>query len=1178
MRCCLFLVYISCLLWGLCHFGGGIIPAMFTVTVTLFFLQGSCSTSTHSRRSRSIIKTKKKASSHHYFLLMALFRVGLVTFGSGLLAMLWIGWASIAAVSYECYLDRKIEYGLCCSVVLKFDSGPRFLPITCSLLLVGIELNPGPFDDSGDIADAFLRTAIEPNSDFILYPDLDLTPPTPSQSVSVLDTTLDVESDFLPVGSLLQPLILSGNVNSLPDKFEQIQATTALHVPSAFALQETKLCNKLDSQLFAIPNYELFRKDRSKNGRSGGGVALYVHNGWKGELCRIRTKIGSFEYVAVKCKTRRKKLILCSIYRPPSLSVTDFKEEFPSLLCELQSHCPLVMICGDVNLHFHDSANSDFLEILQKMGLSQVIQDLTHRNKTLDWIMVPDGLSFMSTGTLSSIEKHHLLTYVQFRHLPQTSVEKRTVRVQHWSQFDWDKAKFQLLYKPSGEERDFAAEIRTISDCEEAVEFFVHELQKVQTDCLPTDEKKFHLKPCVWMTSELAKDIRKKNSMFRKWRTETELHIKQSLQAKWRALSKSVKFGCKQAKKVFLNDKLFACNNMQEFWIFVKKYLCMSKNSGTVAFLNSISGNLLVTNEEQTAGITEHFLNVFNHSEYVAETAKAEESVFEHSWLCTTELAIKYITELRSSAAVGFDSLSPRFVKGVKFQIGEAVSVLINKCMQDECFPRSFKHAKIFPVPKVTKPSSCVEFRPIALLSCMSKVFEKHLKSCLLPYVLWPLSNKQFGFRPGRGCEDALAVFQSYVSSAYFQAKHATKVACVSVDVSKAFDRVIFVKLLDKCRCIGMPEQLIGVLQSYLYDRTMTVVYNGESGQTKNVPSGVPQGSILGPLLYNFYANSILTLPLSENSRVLSYADDMLLLKPLFTDGDFADLCLDIEKIHAEYGSLGLNVNINKSSVLVCSISPQKQLLPQPIVIGQETLSAVDSFRYLGLTVDRKVNFDHHWTNRVLLARKLLNVLWYRYCKFVNREVFHRLYMAKILPVFLYGSGVVYPTTKKSIVNLEKLHRYAARVCTNDFLSPYSELLARLNWKSISELFFCRSMLNTYKYAHNLRFFPEELLKPVSVCTRSLRNNLVHEWQLELCRNVFNVQCVNSVIRSPSVPFCFVVKCWNFFSSDECELNFRQFRRFLYENNAYSVVCQRYKSFRGQNQTVYILEQLYLQM
>ncbi|MCP3664077.1 MAG: hypothetical protein GY696_16560, partial [Gammaproteobacteria bacterium] len=212
-------------------------------------------------------------------------------------------------------------------------------------------------------------------------------------------------------------------------------------------------------------------------------------------------------------------------------------------------------------------------------------------------------------------------------------------------------------------------------------------------------------------------------------------------------------------------------------------------------------------------------------------------------------------------------------------ELAPAIAALINKSLHNSEFPAAFKHARIATIPKVPGTMKVSEMRPISILPVLSKIHEQWFLRILRPLIFNPPDDNQFAYLSGRSVEDALALVQFYISSGFKACPRTTKVAVVSLDVSKAFDKVPRNCLLKSLQDRLVPDSILRLLRSYLCERRQTVRIGKTESAPQPVHSGVAQGSILGPNLFIAYISSVLNLDLSSNCHLVAYADDLLVIK-----------------------------------------------------------------------------------------------------------------------------------------------------------------------------------------------------------------------------------------------------------------------------------------------------------
>ena len=236
----------------------------------------------------------------------------------------------------------------------------------------------------------------------------------------------------------------------------------------------------------------------------------------------------------------------------------------------------------------------------------------------------------------------------------------------------------------------------------------------------------------------------------------------------------------------------------------------------------------------------------------------------------TTEDVSNAIDSIKSHSAPGKDEISPKFVKLAKCILSPYLANLFNKCIDQDVFPFDFKIAYVIPIPKTSSPKSLDEFRRISLLSVFSKLFEKILEKKMSifiakKYILTPF---QFGFRENNSTELAITTFYDKLLKNLDE----NKITCsIFLDLKKAFDSVNHEILLQKLYHYGFRGKMFKLLASYLSERYICVKIDGKVSSSRLLDHGVPQGSILGPLLFLFYIND---LPNASNFETTLFADD----------------------------------------------------------------------------------------------------------------------------------------------------------------------------------------------------------------------------------------------------------------------------------------------------------------
>ena len=254
------------------------------------------------------------------------------------------------------------------------------------------------------------------------------------------------------------------------------------------------------------------------------------------------------------------------------------------------------------------------------------------------------------------------------------------------------------------------------------------------------------------------------------------------------------------------------------------------------------------------------------------------------------------------------DNITPFLLKATASSISYPLSFIFNQLVSTGSFPSSWKHSIIVPIPKSSPPSAAPsDYGPISMLSIVSKLLEKHIANILVDFLYSNslISRNQFGFLPSRSTADALIAATQAIHSSL---DHSTAVCGVFLDIRKAFDSVSHSRLLHKLSSIGLPSHLYSWFHSYLANRTQSVTVGNSVSSTLPVLSGVPQGSILGPLLFILYINDIPDLDPEFLSRMFIYADDILLLHPISSTSDIFSVNSQLQAINLRLSEKSLKL------------------------------------------------------------------------------------------------------------------------------------------------------------------------------------------------------------------------------------------------------------------------------
>ena len=422
-----------------------------------------------------------------------------------------------------------------------------------------------------------------------------------------------------------------------------------------------------------------------------------------------------------------------------------------------------------------------------------------------------------------------------------------------------------------------------------------------------------------------------------------------------------------------------------------------------------------------------------------------------HNISITTKMVKKVITNLDSSKASGPDCIPVVVLKNCELELSYILAKLFNKCLKESCFLDCWKVSSVVPVFKnVGERSTAENYRPVGLLSVVSKVFEKlvnnrivdHLEKCGL------FSDFQYGFRSSRSTADLPTVVSDRIARA-FNRSRATR--AVALDISKAFDRVWHAGLLHKLKLYGISGRIFGLTSSFLSNRRLRVVLDGKSSKEYPLNTGVPQGSILGPTLFLLYISD---LPDDVICNIAIYADDTTLYSKCNQASDLwqqLELASEFEsdlRDTVDWGRKWL-VDFNAGKTQLDSFDRSKNTGAIDVKMDGSVLEDKTSFKMLALTFSSKLDWGSYIVSIAKTASEKIGVL-IRSMKFLSPEVALYLYKSTIPPCMEYCCHVWAGVPSCYLELLDKLQKRICRTVGPSLAASLEPLAHRRHVASLS--------------------------------------------------------------------------------------------------------------------------------
>ncbi len=583
-----------------------------------------------------------------------------------------------------------------------------------------------------------------------------------------------------------------------------------------------------------------------------------------------------------------------------------------------------------------------------------------------------------------------------------------------------------------------------------------------------------------WITKAIRKVMRLRDRA----RASAKQSGASGLWSWFRVLRNRAVAAVRSAKRTFFMGLSKKISSLKEFW---KVYRSICRNVQPVPSVMTNGVSTACSPLDKAELLNGHFASCFTpRSPIDLATLPSHDGEVLSSVSCSSMDVFSEIVSLRRNIASGPDGISSVMLRGSASSISDHLAAIFNKSLSAGVVPDDWKHSRVTPVFKSGESAEVANYRPISLLPLVSKLLERQVHNALMQHVLehGHLSDLQYGFRPGSSTQEAvLAVTRDW----HKVLEGNGSVVCVFFDLSKAFDSLPHSLILKSLVRVGVRGTLLQWFSNYLSDRRQFVALQGSSSSSAEVTSGVPQGSILGPLLFILAVDPLTSLSISNSSILRLYADDIAYYKPLFSTSDLLALQGDVDIISLWVDSHDLSINAKKTKLMVVS---RKRSPPSPVIVLKGApIERVSSFRYLGVVLSSDLSWSLHIQATCSKARRLLGFL-YRNFTLADKRCLSYLYCILVRPVLEYSCCVWDPFQVKYSVMLERVQNFAGRLATKRWRGEPDSLRGELGWPLLStrrsylKLCLCRRILAGYSMLPCSVFehHPSQVVRHVNSC------------------------------------------------------------------------------------------------
>ena len=479
----------------------------------------------------------------------------------------------------------------------------------------------------------------------------------------------------------------------------------------------------------------------------------------------------------------------------------------------------------------------------------------------------------------------------------------------------------------------------------------------------------------------------------------------------------------------------------------------------------------------------------------------------------TSDLVSKLLKELDPTKAQGPDGLPAKVLKELHNEISVPLSILFQNSVDQGKIPNEWKKAEVIALFKKGSKTDPGNYRPVSLTCITCKVLEKIIRDAIVKHFTQNklYSECQHGFRTKRSCITQLLEAMEYFTS---KLDIGESVDVIYLDFKKAFDTVPHARLMIKLSAYGLNGKLKDWINNFLSNRTQRVRVGTSVSQEAKVLSGIPQGSILGPILFTIFIND---LPEKVKSVCKIFADDTKLYN---ISNNSTDLQNDLNVIMEWSQKWKLDFNIQKCKTLHIGNKNPKHKYYMKTQSNQSDIIECDNEKDLGVIFDKSLKFDTHIQKAVAKGNQVIGLIR-RSFDFIDKDVFLKLYTALVRPHLEYGNVIWHPNLKRQSISLEKVQKRATKMVKECKNMTYSQRLKYLNLPSLKGRRLRGDLIQTYKILKNIDDIDSENLFTKSLVTKT--RNSQDKLYLSHCNTNLRKYCfTNRVIMhwnalSPSI-------------------------------------------------------------
>ena len=880
--------------------------------------------------------------------------------------------------------------------------------------------------------------------------------------------------------------LILANFQGIMNKKEELETVIDIENPDIIVGNETWLKKGIHDSEFLPDNYNVYRNDRA-DGYAGVLIAIKKSI----SSTRLTPEFKDIGYVACKVNLHKQPpLIINSAYRPPYNDASYFN----NLCSQIEKVCTdnknaVIWTLGDFNLpdidwpslnisgnRYLKEINARAIELAQNVFQDQQVDSPTRDENILDIFLTNRPSLTTKCKLLPPLgNSDHDIVYIS------ASLSAKFIKKAKRTVWDWAKRDNQQLHIDAKNFSSFFIRNHSTSTPIEQMWNCIKEnIISLINANVPTRQTTSHTSRQTWITAKAKRLCRQKKRWHKKSKKSNSARVK----ARYQEIKKKCRKECRKAKASFL-DRISSDNenNKKLFWGYIKS---KRKDNTSCTFLKDNCNRLQNDPKIKANILNEQFSSVWSTPGFVQNDLLNPPSPPMADFDITVNGVTKLLHNVKPFKATGPDGIPPFILKELSKELAPVFTLFFQASLTQGTLPSDWKRAFITPIFKKGSPQQASNYRPVSLTSVPSKIMEHIISSQIMQHMEKHgiLCDNQHGFRKYRSCESQLITTINEISK---NMDNGNQTDLILLDFSKAFDKVNHLSLLRKLEHYGVRGHTLLWIKDFLSSRSQEVILDGSSSETSTVLSGVPQGTVLGPLLFLIYIND-LPQYVSPGTQVKLFADDSAVYRKITSPQDHVVLQKDLENLVKWEQAWSMEFHPDKCQLL--RITLKKNTSNYNYQIHNTQIEETSNAKYLGITINNKLSWNTHINNVCQKGNNTLNFI-HRNFGTCNQKIKTNLYKTYVRPVLEYSSSVWDPHTQTNKDRIEMVQRRAARFVKNDYSreqTSVTNMLHQLNWTSLEERRTRNKITLLYKALNDIISISTEHLRITQTQTRQHQN------------------------------------------------------------------------------------------